>query len=196
MDLYELKKQFIREELGINTDFGRIFSFIDFGNVNKWFKDDRQDSENRQLAEDMMLDIDLEKIHTFLKTFSNDVRFYYGHDPQNQGSMNFLMKIKHVYGKNRVFTKPIQWVRHHLSDEERGCTTRSLFNDSEGVYILFPKCNFDVEISVDVLKNLDNYDTLCLLSGDADFVYLNMHLHMKSKKVILINFELRNSTCV
>ena len=33
---------------------------------------------------------------------------------------------------------------------------------------------------------LEHFDTLCLFSGDADFVYLNDFLRKKKKKVILI----------
>ena len=186
MDLQEFKKQFIRDELGVTEDYGSIFTFIDFGNVNKWFQDDRQDSDNKLLPEDTTLNVDLEKINDFLKIFSNDIRFYYGHDPENIGSMSFLRKTKYVFGKNKVFTKPIQWVRHHLSSDEVSTTTRQLFNDIDGSYIRLPKCNFDVEMSVDALKLLKKYNTFCLLSGDADFVYLNSYLKSKGKKIILI----------
>ncbi len=51
---------------------------------------------------------------------------------------------------------------------------------------MLPKCNFDVEIAVDVIKLLEKYDTCCLFSGDADFIYLNKFLKKKGKKVILI----------
>ena len=30
------------------------------------------------------------------------------------------------------------------------------------------KCNFDVEISTDLIKEADNYDTIILFSGDGD----------------------------
>ncbi len=33
---------------------------------------------------------------------------------------------------------------------------------------------------------LEHYDTFCLFSGDADFVYLNNFLRKKGKKVVLI----------
>jgi len=33
MNIEELKKQVIRERLGIGKEYGKIFSFIDFGNV-------------------------------------------------------------------------------------------------------------------------------------------------------------------
>ncbi len=60
------------------------------------------------------------------------------------------------------------------------------FTDGEGTYIRPPKCNFDVEITVDATKTIDTYDTFCLLSSDADFAYLNAYLRSKGKKVILV----------
>lgn len=186
MDLKELKKQLICEELGIAEEFGNIIAFVDFANVNNWFRDDRQTNDGTLLADDERLVIDLEKLRDFLKLFCSDVRFYYGHDPSNSGSMAFLYATRAVFGKSRTFTKPIQWVRHHIAEEEVEKNTRSLFKDSDGLYVRLPKSNFDVEIAVDATKMIDKYDTICLLSGDADFAYLNTHLRTKGKKVILI----------
>jgi uncharacterized LabA/DUF88 family protein len=45
--------------------------------------------------------------------------------------------------------------------------------------LYIPKCNFDVEISVDAIKLIEYYDTLCLFSGDADFVHLARFLKGK-----------------
>lgn len=42
MNLEEFKKDFIKNELGISQKYGRIFSFIDFANVNNWFENDNQ----------------------------------------------------------------------------------------------------------------------------------------------------------
>ena len=33
---------------------------------------------------------------------------------------------------------------------------------------------------------IDYYDTFCIFSGDADFVYLNNFLRKKGKKVVII----------
>lgn len=186
MDLSELKNQLIRETYGIGDEYGRIFTFVDFANVTKWFEDDRQDNDNRPLADDQFVRIDLEKLNEFLRAFSADVRFYYGHDPQRPGSMSFLRKTKHVFGASRTFTKPIQWVRHHVTTEEAATATRNLFNDADGMYIKLPKSNFDVEMSVDALKTIDHFDTFCLLSGDADFTHLNTYLRTKGKKILIL----------
>ncbi len=95
------------------------------------------------------------------------------------------MAAKNIFGKSRVFTKPIQKVRHHLQAEEIPVNTRTTFIDSEGVYIQLPKCNFDVEIAVDAIRLKENYDTLALFSSDADFLSLARYLRKNGKKVIL-----------
>jgi len=53
-------------------------------------------------------------------------------------------------------------------------------------YIEIRKCNFDVEISVDAIKMIEHYDTFCIFSSDADFVYLNNYLRRKGKRVIIV----------
>lgn len=52
VDSTEFKKQYVKNELLITEEYGRILSIIDFGNVNYWFESDRQDSENKALADD------------------------------------------------------------------------------------------------------------------------------------------------
>ena len=186
MDLLEFKQQFIKTELGITDDFGCMATMIDFGNVNHWFEEDRQAADNKALANDEKLVIDLEGLQDFCRLFSEDVRFYYGHDPENKGSIGFIAAAKHVFGRNRVFTKRIQFVRHHLKPEELGANTRAMFADADGQFVRLPKCNFDVEITVDAIRRMDEYDTLVLMSGDADFVALSRFLKAKEKKIILI----------
>ena len=172
------------QELGIDAAYGRILVIIDFGNVDYWFEDDRQDAENRVLADDEKLTIDLQKLGDFTSLFSEHVRFYYSHDPQND-SLRFIGAAKHIFGKSRVFTKPIQKIRHHLKPDEMPGNTRTTFKDGEGIYIHLPKCNFDVEIAVDAIRLAESYDTLALFSSDADFVSLSRYLRKNGKKVIL-----------
>lgn len=85
-----------------------------------------------------------------------------------------------------MFTKRIQFIRHHLKQEELGTNTRTMFADAEGAFVKLPKCNFDVEITVDAIRRMNGYDTLVLMSSDADFVALSRYLRTKNKKVILI----------
>ncbi|MEI6396763.1 MAG: NYN domain-containing protein [Candidatus Taylorbacteria bacterium] len=185
MDIQDFKREYIvGTELGIDATFGKILTVIDFGNVNYWFDEDRQDAENKALQEDEKLRIKLDGLYDFVSLFSDHIRFYYGHDSEKKESLAFISAARHVFGK-RVYTKPMQKVRHHLSADEIESNKRATFTDNEGVYIHLPKCNFDVEISVDLIRLMDRYDTVALFSGDADFVSLIRYLKKNSKKVIL-----------
>lgn len=76
--------------------------------------------------------------------------------------------------------------------------TRSTYKDEEGVFVKLPKCNFDVEMTVDSIRLMDSFDTLAMFSSDSDFVALFRYLRNKGKKVIMIKggnvtSELRNN---
>ncbi len=186
MDLEELKKQFTKSELEITEDHGRIFSFIDFSNVNKWFEKDNQDWNNKLLANDEKISIDLDKLKLFAKIFSQRIRVYYGEDPKNIKSLTFTDVLRIIFGKRDVVTKDLQKIKHYLGLEEIR-DKKYLHVDGENKeYVEIRKCNFDVEISVDAIKMLEHYDTFCIFSGDADFVYLNNFLKRKGKKIIII----------
>jgi uncharacterized LabA/DUF88 family protein len=98
------------------------------------------------------------------------------------------MAAKHVFGGNRVFSKPMQKIKHHLKADEIDSNKRILHEDAEGAYVYLHKCNFDVEITVDSIRLAKDYDTLMLFSSDADFVSLFRFLRKKGndKKVILV----------
>lgn len=186
VNLVDFKKEYIvGTELGIDASFGRILTVVDFGNVNYWFDEDRQDADNKALAEDEKFRIKLPGLAEFTSFLGEHARFYYGHDAQKDHSLGFITAARHVFGKRAVFTKPIQKVRHHLSPEEVESNKRVTFLDKEGVYVQLPKCNFDVEISVDSIRLMEEYDTLALFSGDADFISLIRYLKKRGKKVIL-----------
>ncbi|MDO8559861.1 MAG: NYN domain-containing protein [bacterium] len=187
MDLLDFKKQHIRQTLGIPPeDFPRIISFIDFANVNKWFTKDMFDENGVSLPAGKELTVDLQKLAGFLRLFSDDVRFYYGTDPRNPGSGKFTGAARYTFGSGRVFTKDVQRIRHDLTAEEAARATRAVQSDGAGSFIYIPKCNFDVEITLDTIRLTNHYDTFCLLSGDADFAPLLWHLKRQGKKIVLI----------
>ncbi|OHA29990.1 MAG: hypothetical protein A3B08_02005 [Candidatus Taylorbacteria bacterium RIFCSPLOWO2_01_FULL_43_44] len=49
------------------------------------------------------------------------------------------------------------------------------------------KGNLDVELTIDVLANLNNFDTLVLLSGDSDFAPLLDAVKAQHKRVIIMS---------
>ena len=184
MEQTEFKREFVRSQLKIDDTYGRVHSYIEFGNVTYWFRDDRQDADRNIIPDDQALGIDIVGLKEFAYIVGEDARFYYGHPPG--GDTSFLVKNKHVFGKHRVFTKEIRYVRHYLTDAEAQVNTREVLTDKKGAYVRIAKCNFDVEIAVDAMRNVENYETFCLFSSDADFVHLARFLKSKGKKFILV----------
>jgi len=182
MDLQE----FTLSSLKINEEtFGRIYSFVDFGNMNYWYERDERDANDELLPREGKLAVDIAKLASFLKLYSANRRFYYGIDLRNKKSIHITRLARDNF--NKAITKPIQRIKHYLEDGEEKNTTRDINEDLRGKYIYIPKCNFDVEICVDAIRFLDKYDTLCLMSSDADFDYLFEFIRRQKKKVILIS---------
>lgn len=186
MDFLGLKVKLIKDELGIEEKYGRIFSFIDFSNVNNWFDNDNQDWNNKLISKDERIEIDIAKLKIFADIFSEKARTYYGEDPKNNRSLGFTHANRKIFGKRNVITKDLQKIKHYIvRDEDKDI--KFIQKDSDGNdFVEIRKCNFDVEISVDAIKMIKHYDTFCIFSGDADFVYLNNFLKKKGKNVIII----------
>lgn len=183
MNLNEL----MLKNLGIDKErFGRIFSFVDFGNVNYWYEDDERDWQNNILKPTQKLIVDIEKLAQFLDLFSEQKRFYYGLDPRKKSAWHINIKAESS-GFIKV-TKPIQFIRHYLKSENPETKNPSVHRDFKGNFIEIPKCNFDVEISVDSIRlaHKNRFDTFCLLSGDSDFAVLAEFLKKNGKKIIII----------
>jgi len=182
MDLQE----FMLKNLEIDKQkYGRIFSFVDFGNVNYWYEKDERDWDDNPLAKGQKLVVDIEKLAQFLNLFSEQKRFYYGWHKRIKRSWHILIRAK----KNGFIkiTKPIQFIKHYLNIEElENVKSRFIKEDYSGKFIEIPKSNFDVEISIDSIRLLNNYDTFCLLSSDSDFARLVEFLKKRGKKVIII----------
>lgn len=184
MNLEELKLQTI----GINKEkFGRIFCFIDYGNVNYWYDKDERDWEGNKLPESRKLIVDIEKLANFVSGFAEQKRFYYGWNARKETSWHIVIKAEKCgFIKN---TKQMQFIKHYLSHGEKaigGFNNSKIKSDMMGRYIEIPKSNFDVEISVDAVRCIENYDTFCLFSGDSDFAYLAQYLKKKYKKIIVV----------
>lgn len=184
MNLEDFQKDLIMKDLGIDDGWGRVFSFIDFGNVDFWFEKDTKDGDGNILEVNQKNTISLEKLADFLSIFSIKSRFYFGVDVNNGKSVGFIDASRKYF--DSTITKPIQMIKHYLDGREFQLKSVNVDNDEGGAFIHIPKCNFDVEICVDAMRLIDNYDVFCLLSSDADFINLIKFIKRKNKKVILV----------
>jgi uncharacterized LabA/DUF88 family protein len=110
---------------------------------------------------------DPQKIYSYFRTYFQvkEIRIYYGQDdhPKSGAFLTRLTRIGY-----EVISKPVKYI-----------TTAGG---------LMRKCDFDLEIAVDVMKYLHNgrFQTFVFLSGDGDFAALYRELAVAGKKVIVV----------
>lgn len=111
--------------------------------------------------------VDYKKLYKYFKanTKLTSISFYSARF-ETESHNKFLTFLK--YNGYRLVTKPIKRV-------SASATTH------------FRKANFDVEIAVDAVDWLRNYDAFVLFSGDSDFAYLVRFLKKKNKKILVIS---------
>jgi len=191
MDLQELKRNYY---LFNPKEYGRIFVFVDFSNVRHWAKSFWPE-ENRNY---LRREIDINKLAGIIDLVGPIEKFfYYGHykqhldlPPEHAFNMKYRQSIYRIDKARksgfRIRTKGIKEIDDF---------------DDEGKFLgRIRKCNFDIEMTMDMLTKIQRYNTIFLWSGDSDFHSLLQYLKSKKKKIITIcgrNFaseELRNSS--
>ncbi|MCX6763237.1 MAG: NYN domain-containing protein [Candidatus Moranbacteria bacterium] len=140
----------------------RTMVVVDYGNVEKW-----KYSLNWKVG--------IKELGQLVKNFSIGKkflrRFYYGAD----------------YGKNEKSDQLIEWSRIILEKAEMAgfevVRKRVKYIHSEdNKYGFEKKCDLDVEMAIDLVKERENYDTIILFSGDGDLMYAMKYLHDEYKK--------------
>ncbi len=111
--------------------------------------------------------VDYKKLYKYFRTNSKlaSISFYSARF-ETESHDNFLTFLKR--NEYRLVTKTVKDIKISQERHQR-------------------KANFDVEISVDAVSWLKNYDTFVLFSGDSDFAYLLKFLKKRKKKVMVIS---------
>ncbi len=137
---------------------GKTAVYIDWANVYKW----KHAIKN---------EIDPKILLKYLKAYKEikSINFYFGTD-KNKKSKEFLKNMRKAGFK--VTTKPVKYI------------TVGYF---EGERLKKRKCDFDIEICMDVYEQIDkNYKSFLFFSGDGDFAPLYKYLIKKEKQVMVI----------
>ena len=137
---------------------GKATVFVDWANVYGWKKSLKKEPNPKA-------------IFRTLKKYENifETNFYFGTD-NNPQSKNFLRTIKNIGYK--LITKPVKHI---------------FVAEVNGQKIYRRKCDFDMEICMDVYKALENkFDSYIFFSGDGDFEPLYKMLVKLRKQVIVI----------
>lgn len=168
---------------------GKTLVLIDWANVYGWFAK-------------LKWEIDERKLFKYLKSYPRikEIRFYFGVEKGNEKSERFQKEIKRI-GYNLI-SKELKWVPVSLEKAHFRKLLSKLFeiadnlktsnSDIARLLIKLPKipiyrrkCDFDCEISIDVMKNVDNYESFILFSGDGDYAVL-MEEIIKSKRQAIV----------
>lgn len=102
-----------------------------------------------------------------------------------KGTQYFLLK-EYRKGKERFF-KVLRKKGYKVYEKLIG----SIYDDTAGEYKL--KCNCDVELTMDALLRMNDYERIVLCSGDGDFTRLIKYLKYKLKHTVIISVGNRTS---
>lgn len=140
----------------------RTIVIVDYGNVHKWKKSLKWDPGINELAN---LIKHLSRGNKFLR------RFYYGSDYGKSERSKVLdywseqvLKVAQ-YNKFEIVTKRVKYIHSY-----------------DNVHGFEKKCDLDVEMAVDLIKEKDNYDTIILFSGDGDLMHAIRYLKENYQK--------------
>ena len=181
MDLAKLREKQVRETYLFNPEsYGRIFTFVDFANVRSWAKTFWPQDNKHQLKRE----IDIHKLAEIINYVSPLKKyFYYGHykeypelPAEHDLSAKYRQSIFRIDKARKcgftVRTKDVKEINNF---------------DVDGRFLgKISKCNFDVEVAMDMLQKIEKYDTVFLWSGDSDFHVLLNYLRSKKKKIVTI----------
>lgn len=161
-------------------EYGKVFVFIDFGNVRAWAKELWKEENKYQIN----VEIDIEKLAKICDLV-NPIKkyFYYGYFPEKEKlDKNHPLNIKHrksIYRINKAKKNGCKIVSKEIK-------MISIY-DEKGKFIKrIPKCNFDVEITMDMIQKMSKYDSIMLFSGDSDFQKIIKYLKNNGKKIIVV----------
>lgn len=88
-------------------------------------------------------------------------------------------------GKHRFFT----YLKKGLGFTVRKKELKRISAVNENGEFIIEKGNMDVEITIDAIHNMQEYDIAVLFSGDADFLALVSYLRNNNKKVYIFSTE-------
>jgi len=133
--------------------------YIDWANVYGW-----QSTLKRR--------VDTAKLYKKLESYRKvkSIKFFFGREPESKESEKFLDTIK-SQGYELISKDVKHIVVKQIGDE----------------VITMRKCDFDIEISMNVYEDLDKgFETFIFFSGDGDFLPIYEYLIKRGKQVIVV----------
>lgn len=150
-----------------NNSLKRVYVFIDASNI--W---QAQKAKGKTF--------DYEKLKTFLKkefkATSIKIFYYTAYPAEDTRDYN-------LSGKHKFFTYLKKGLDFVVRKKE---LKRIIVHNDEGDSIQ-EKGNMDVEMTIDIVHNVNNYETAIMFTGDSDFLAVVSYLRNLNKKVYIFS---------
>jgi uncharacterized LabA/DUF88 family protein len=134
----------------------RTIVIVDFANVVKWDASLRWRVGIKELGH-LARQFSVGK--TFLRRFYYGVDYGFNESSKRETERSKITREKASMSGFEPVLKPVKYIRSQA-----------------GAYDFEKKCDLDVEMAVDLIKERDNYDTIVLFSGDGDLMYAVRYL--------------------
>lgn len=143
----------------------RTIVVIDYGNVEKW-------------KHSLGWKVGIRELARLAKCFSGKLflrRFYYGSD-FGSSEQSMMLDSWSAGALNSARNNNLEVVTKRVK----------YIHDSANTYGYSKKCDLDVEMIVDLIKEHEAYDTIVLFSGDGDLMYGARYLKQEYDKECMI----------
>lgn len=137
-----------------------------------------------------------------------EIKVYYGlNERDRENSESFHSRIKKSGAILR--TKPMKFIKKDIDealffqrrtmtlfDGQTKSRIRELIDNLQraGIIIEEPKCNFDVEITMDMVDDIDKVSAVILFSGDSDLAAPLERLKVRGKKIFIVGVRGMSAT--
>ena len=128
-----------------------------------------------------------------------EVKVFYGLNKRNPNSSYALRRRIGKAGAT-LRTKPVKFIKKNIDEALLfKKSTRTIFDDGVnskmqelidelkklGTIIEEPKCNFDVEIAMEIIDDIEKVSAVLLFSGDSDLAAPLVRAKLKGKKIYI-----------
>lgn len=128
-----------------------------------------------------------------------EVKVFYGLNERNPNSSYALRRRIGKAGAT-LRTKPVKFIKKNIDEALLfKKSTRTIFDDGVnskmqelidelkklGAIVEEPKCNFDVEIAMEIIDDIEKVSAVLLFSGDSDLAAPLVRAKLKGKKIYI-----------
>ena len=151
-----------------------VYVFIDAGNLWNIYKAKRTLIDFKKLKDYFLKEYEPKKLEIFYYTSYPKIGTRSGDVGVNHAFFTFLAKGLGF----RIIKKPLKQIKI-VENGQQGITEKG---------------NMDVELAIDLVHNVNNFDIALLFSGDSDFLSLLKYVKNRGKKIYIYSSKNSIST--